>query len=65
MRVMLTRQGGSLGHHLPLRRLGMQHEGATGGEPELLGFDTSAMLVAPGHDGVIPDGWDGNGGARG
>ena len=54
-----------MGQHPPIRALGIRHEGAGGGVPEQLGFDTSEMLVAPGHDGVIPDGWNGNGGARG
>jgi len=62
---MLGRQSGALGQYLLVRALGIRREGTTGGLPEQLGFDTSAMLVVPGHDGVIPDGGNGNGGARG
>jgi hypothetical protein len=62
---MSVRQAGPMGQHPPIRALGIRHEGAGGGVPEQLGFDTSEMLVAPGHDSVIPDGWNGNGGARG
>ena len=62
---MLGRQSGPLGQYLLVRALGIRREGAAGGEPEQLGFGTRAMLVVPGHDGVIPDGRNGNGGARG
>ena len=62
---MLGRQAGLLGQRPLIRALGIRREGAAGGEPEQLGFDWSAILVGPGHDGVIPDGGNGNGGARG
>ena len=62
---MLGRQAGRLGQGPPIRALGIRREGAAVGEPEQLGFDWSAILVGPGHDGVIPDGWNGDGGARG
>jgi hypothetical protein len=62
---MLGRESSPLRQYLLVRALGIRREGATGGQPEQLGFGTSEMLVAPGHDGVIPDGWYGNGGARG
>ena len=54
-----------MGQHPPIRALGIRREGAGDGVAEQLGFDTSEMLVVPGHDSVIPDGWKGNGGARG
>ena len=49
----------------PIRGPGMGHVGAAEDEPERPGFDLSGVLAVPGHDGVLPDGWSGNGGARG
>ena len=62
---MLARQAGLMGRRPPIQAHGIRREGAAGSEPEQLGFDWSGILVGSGHDGVIPDGWDGNGGARG
>jgi hypothetical protein len=62
---MLGRQSDRFGQYLLVRALGIRREGATGGELEQLGFGTRGRLVAPGHDGIIPDSWNGDGGARG
>jgi hypothetical protein len=48
-----------------MRALRIRREGASGGEPERLGFDWSGILIWSGHNGIIPEGWDGCGGARG